>query len=445
MAKDVPEREQSDLNAPLKSILLIGINFSPELTGIGKYTGEMVDWLVENNFQCNVVTSFPYYPYWQIQKPYKNKFHTRETLKNGRLNIYRCPMYVPAQPSGMKRLIHEFTFFCSALLMVIYLLFKPKKDYIFCVAPPFHIGFLGLIYRFFKGGKILYHIQDLQIEAARELQMLKSDKAFKVLFGMERQILQRVDFVSTISSGMLKKVSKKADKEVLFFPNWVDTNAYCPLYDSAELKKLWGFHEADKIVLYSGSIGEKQGLDSILSVARHLESSNFIKFVICGTGPYKEKLIQSAKEQKLNNVHFLPLQEPHMFNNFLNMADVHLVLQKKNASDLVMPSKLTTILAVGGLALITAEPGTNLFEIINDNRMGVVIPSENLQSLEEAILRCCTIDNTAEKINGRNYAETHLDKNNILAKVMRLIGNHNFKPAQVTERHIEYLELENNI
>ena len=26
-------------------ILVYGINYSPELTGIGKYTGEMVEWL----------------------------------------------------------------------------------------------------------------------------------------------------------------------------------------------------------------------------------------------------------------------------------------------------------------------------------------------------------------------------------------------------------------
>src|SRR4051812_19440795 len=109
-----------------KSVIIIGINFSPELTGIGKYTGEMVEWLTENDFLCTVVTAFPYYPYWRTQKPYKNRFHTRETLKNGKLNIYRCPMYVPKQPTGLKRLIHEFSFFVSALAMVTYLLFKPK-------------------------------------------------------------------------------------------------------------------------------------------------------------------------------------------------------------------------------------------------------------------------------------------------------------------------------
>ncbi len=424
-----------------KSVLIIGINFSPELTGIGKYTGEMVDWLTENNFNCNVVTAFPYYPYWKTLKPYKNRFYTRETLKNGRLNIYRCPMYVPKAPSGLKRLIHESTFFLSAFVMIVYLLFKPKKDYIFCISPPFHLGFLGLFYRFFKGGEIIYHIQDLQIEAARDLQLIKSEKAFNWLFAMEANIIKRVNHISTISGGMLKKIAKKTDKDILFFPNWVDTTAYCPLYDRTELKILWGFHENDKIVLYSGSIGEKQGLESILNVAQNLiASSPFIKFVICGMGPYKEKLMSRAKEQKLNNVHFFPLQEPHQFNNFLNMADVHLVLQKKSASDLVMPSKLTTILAVGGLALITAEPGTSLFETVSDNHMGIVIPSEDLILLEEAIITCCNCENSLVKINGRSYAENHLNKNNILTRIFNKLEN---KSMVMREENaaLEFVEL----
>jgi colanic acid biosynthesis glycosyl transferase WcaI len=40
-----------------KRILIIGINFSPEPTGIGKYTGEMALWLSENGYSCDVITS----------------------------------------------------------------------------------------------------------------------------------------------------------------------------------------------------------------------------------------------------------------------------------------------------------------------------------------------------------------------------------------------------
>lgn len=45
--------------------LIYGINYAPELTGVGKYTGEMAEWLKEQGHEVRVVTAPPYYPAWQ--------------------------------------------------------------------------------------------------------------------------------------------------------------------------------------------------------------------------------------------------------------------------------------------------------------------------------------------------------------------------------------------
>jgi len=398
-------------------VLVLGINCFPELTGIGKYTGEMVNWLAENQHDTTVVTSFPYYPYWKVQAPYSGTFYKQEVFNHGKLMVYRCPMYVPETPSGIKRLIHEATFFLSSFFVVFGLLFKKKHDLIFAMAPPFHLGFLALFYRFFKGGKIVYHIQDLQVDAAKELKMLPSS-FFTVLFALERFILKRVNYVSTISEGMIKRVKAKFAKEILFFPNWVDTSNFAPIEHRDSLKQNWGFSAAEKIVLYSGSIGEKQGLDALIRIAKHLESYPHIQFVICGTGPYKEKLIDMSAAYNLLNMHFLPLQANNVFNQFLNMADVHLVLQKGDASDLVMPSKLTTILAVGGLALVTANSGTTLSDVVNEHQMGVVIVPEDETLLANTIVEITAKDMDTLRVNARAYAEQYLNKENILKKIM---------------------------
>ncbi|MFD0791997.1 WcaI family glycosyltransferase [Mucilaginibacter litoreus] len=406
-----------------KSVLILGINFYPELTGIGKYTGEMANWLSDNNYQCTVVTSFPYYPNWKMQLPYKGNWYKKEILADGNQYVYRCPMYVPAKPSGLKRIIHEMTFCLTAFFVVLRLLFKPSHDIIFCMAPPFLLGFLGLFYRFFKGGKLVYHIHDMQIEAARDLNILKSQLVFKILFGIERYILESCDFVTTVALGMKKKIALKTTKEVIYFPNWVAVNNFWPIENDLQAKSHWGFNEKDKIVLYSGSIGEKQGLEALIDIAINLKAHPFIKFVICGTGPYKDRLMEMAQEKGLKNFFFLPLQQLDVFNRFLNMADVHLVIQKKKACDLMMPSKLTNILAVGGLALVTADPGCNLYEMISEYNMGVLIPAEDNHALEKAILNCCLQNFSIQRSNGRNYVEKHLDQTNILESVLATVSS----------------------
>lgn len=412
-------------NSTSKRILMMGINFAPELTGIGKYTGEMAHWLIDQGYRCTVLTSFPYYPNWKIQPPYRGNFYKKEILRNGMLELYRCPLYVPEKPSGLRRILHDASFLLSAFLMIIYLLFKPGYSHIFCVAPPFHLGFLAMLYRFFKGGKIIYHIHDLQIEAARDLKVIRVKQVFSFLFALERLIMTHVDFVSTISLGMLKKISAKTKKLVLLFPNWVDINLFYPLYPRQHLKKEWGFQESDKVVLYSGSVGEKQGLESLISISKLLEEYRFIKFVICGNGPYQQKLEQLAKENELMNISFLPTQPLDKFNQLLNMTDVHLVLQKKNACDLMMPSKLTAIWASGGLALVTAEPGSTLHTVIHENDMAVVIECENDQLLLDAIIDCCINEHTDQHINARHYAERSLNKHQILTDLMQQL----YEPA----------------
>jgi colanic acid biosynthesis glycosyl transferase WcaI len=343
-----------------KKILLISHNFSPEPIGIGKYNGEMLSWLVNRGYDCTVVTTFPYYPFWKVQEPYTNRWYKKEVVYNAKsdatLTIYRCPSYIPSDPTGKQRALQDFSYWVTKFFMVFkFIFFKQKFDLIITIAPPFHLAYLGLMLKKFNGGKLLYHIQDMQIEAARDLKLFSKKTVLAGLFKVEHKILKDADFVSSISNGMIKKIKAKVDREISFFPNWVDTDYYFPLPNREKLKTKWGYKPDDIVYLYSGAVGVKQRLERILVTAEQLLNHQHIKFIICSSGPYKDQLHEQAKRKGLNNISFLQVQEKEVFNEFLNMADIHLVLQIADAGDLVMPSKLTTILAVGGASIITAS------------------------------------------------------------------------------------------
>ncbi|GAB1858083.1 colanic acid biosynthesis fucosyltransferase WcaI [Flavobacteriaceae bacterium MHTCC 0001] len=405
-----------------KRILLIGYNFSPEPTGIGKYSGEMIHWLADKGHDCSVVTTYPYYPYWKVQEPYyKRRFwYFKETLQfdtGGKIKTYRCPMYVPKEPSGLKRMILDLSFMVSALLQLIKLLFGKKYDLVVTVVPSFQFGLLGYFYKLFRKTKTVYHIQDLQIEAAQDLNMISSKRLIKLLYKVETFIFNKTDFVTSISEKMVSKIEIKANKSVFLFPNWSDTHFFRPLDNVDNIKTQYGFFPSDQIVLYSGAIGEKQGLESIIHAAEMLKNKNNIKFVICGSGPYKKNLMNLSSSLELSNVHFLPIQPFEKFNAFLNIADVHLVIQKSKASDLVMPSKLTTILSVGGLALVTANKNTGLYDLTKKFNMGLLVESENQEALNKGIKEALALPNKHEiRQNARSYAEEYLDQNSIMSK-----------------------------
>ena len=409
--------------------LLISYNFHPELTGIGKYNGEMIHWLAEAGYDCTVLTAYPYYPHWKVQEPYHKKrliYSTdiQEFNSGGRITVHRCPMYVPAKPSGLKRILLDFTFLISAFLKLSQLLLNNSFDTVFVVAPSFHFGLLGVLCKKLKETKFIYHIQDMQIEAARDLQMIKSSTIINILFKVEKYIFNQADVISTISENMVRKVAEKAGREIILIPNWADTSLFYPFTNRGDLKTNFGFKTTDVVVLYSGAIGEKQGLETIIQAAKFYKDNVKLKFVICGSGPYKKKLETFAQELELQNIVFMPLQRFDKFNEFLNSADVHLVIQKADASDLVMPSKLTTILAIGGLALITANKGSGLHSLVEKHKMGLLVNAENQQALNAGIQEAISQSNRSITENARQYAEDHLSIDRVMKKLENAILQH---------------------
>jgi colanic acid biosynthesis glycosyl transferase WcaI len=113
------------------------------------------------------------------------------------------------------------------------------------------------------------------------------------------------------------------------------------------------------------------------------------------------------------------------------MADLHLVIQKANVSDLVMPSKLTTILAVGGVPIVTANKNSSLYNLVEKHQMGILVDAENQHALTTGIMQAVIEDNQYIRRNARNYAETNLSidkvmlrfETSMMEKDMKLVSN----------------------
>lgn len=411
-----------------KKILLISYNYAPELTGIGKYNAEMCEYLASTGHDVKAITAYPYYPNWQVFEGYKNSWYTKEVL-NG-VKVVRCPFYIPANPTGLKRILQDFSFYISTLFVVLWQIISFKRyDVVFTPSPSFMCGFHGLLLKLFiPSTKFVYHIQDLQIDAAIDLGIIKQGWLQKLLIGIERFILNHATIVSTISTGMQQKILAKETQitDVLLFPNWVDNSRiFITKPETATISAL-GIPLDKKVFFYSGAIGEKQGLEIILEVAPTIaEKCADVVFVISGSGPYREKLKQDVVDRAITNIIFIDLQPIPVFNQLLNYAYCHLVVQKESAGDLLLPSKLTNILAVGGLSIITAVKGTTLYDVIDEHQMGVLIQPENVLAFEEAIVKLAQLNNVeVSKIseNASRYANSYLNKTSVIDTFINDIG-----------------------
>ncbi len=393
-------------------ILIYGINYAPELTGIGKYSGEMAAFFAAAGDEVEVITAPPYYPQWKIKEGYERGFHT-ESLDG--VTVHRCPLYVPSEVTGLRRILHEFSFVLSSLRYWIPRYFR-SYDQIICVSPPFHLGFPALVHKWLRGTNVLYHIQDLQVDAARDLGIIRQQWLLRLLEHAEAWLLRRVSTVSTISEGMLRKIARKgiASDNIVLFPNWVDAELVHPVSREDSARSAWNIPHKEKLVLYAGNLGEKQGLENILELADRMRDIPSVKFLIIGEGGAKARLVEESQKRQLPNLSFKSLQPLSKLAATLAAADVHLVLQKKAAADLVMPSKLTNILAVGGHALITAEQGTTLYDQVIKNHLGTLVVPEDVDALETGLREILSGQRADDCSGALTYAAEKLDKQNIL-------------------------------
>jgi len=395
-------------------ILIYGLNYTPELTGIGKYTGEFAAWLSTQNpeYEIKIVSAPPYYPAWQVSQGHINWWH--QWQQSDRLSVYRCPLWVPKNPSGLKRILHLLSFAISSFPVVLGqgLLWKP--DLVLVIAPAIACSLGAKVAASLGGSKSWLHIQDLEVDAAFEMGILSNNALKNLILSSEKWLIQKFDRVSTIAEPMQKRLLDKGidPTKLLLFPNWVDTETIFPLKLPSPMRSQLQISDDQIVVLYSGNMGRKQGLEIVIEAAKVIRNPQ-ITFILCGDGASRLELEAMAQGQE--NIRFLPLQPLENLNNLLNLADIHLMPQRADVADLVMPSKLGGILACGGAVIATAHAHTEVANIVKAAG-GIVCMPQNLKQLVKQIefLTNNSSDRQRMKIQARNYAIQNLSKHQIL-------------------------------
>ncbi|WP_382322291.1 glycosyltransferase WbuB [Hydrogenophaga sp. UC242_50] len=397
-------------------LLIYGINFAPELTGIGKYTGEMAQWLAAAGHEVRVITAPPYYPAWKVGEGHSARRYRTESWQGVR--VMRAPLWVPHQPGGLKRLLHLGSFALSSL-PVLCAQWRWKPDVVWVVEPPLMCAPAAVAFASLRGASSWLHIQDYEVDAAFDLGLIQGPTLRRWVERAERWLMRRFDRVSTISGRMVDRARRKgvAAERVLHFPNWVDISGITPLAAPSAYRAELGLAPDAVVALYSGNMGNKQGLETLAEVARLLQDEPRIQLVLGGNGSGRADL--QARCAGLPNVRFLDLQPLDRLNDWLGLADVHLLPQRADAADLVMPSKLTGMLASGRAVLATALPGTELCRVVvQDAACGLVVPPENPAALADA-LRALAADPVRRAewgANGRRYAEAELSQDVVLRR-----------------------------
>jgi colanic acid biosynthesis glycosyl transferase WcaI len=349
-------------NVGVMKLLLYSLNYAPEPVGIGKYSGELAEWLAAQGHEVRVITAVPYFPQWRARD---NRYRREQRQL---VSVLRCPLWVPQRPSGLTRLLHLASFAISSLPVLIGQ-WRWRPELVLTVAPAFFCAPGTLLLARLCGSRTRswLHIQDFELDAAFELGLLKGRWLRSLAERWERGTLRGFDRVSTISAAMRRHAVQKgvAEEQAVLLPNWVDLNIIQPQIGEARANNPYrqelGIGPEQRVLLYSGSMNKKQGLELLVEAMQRLADVPDLVWLLAGEGPSKAQL--EAATATMDQVRILPLQPAERLNDWLNLADVHLLPQKAGAADLVLPSKLLGILASGRPLVASSPAGSELGQL----------------------------------------------------------------------------------
>lgn len=209
----------------------------------------------------------------------------------------------------------------------------------------------------------------------------------KIWAWLNRRAFAHAQTVFTISDGLADALSVYVLREkIRVVPLWADTALLKPLPKN-ENRFLREHALAGKfVVMYSGNIGNTHPVEKLVDIANLLREHDDIAFVIIGDGGKRETVRRRIEETGARNVLLLPFQSREMFAHALAAADVSVVTLEVAASQVSVPSKTYSALAVGSPLLCLAGKNSELASLVHGYDVGEIFSPEEIRAAADWIL-----------------------------------------------------------
>jgi len=389
------------------SLLLLSNYYHPEPTGSAPPITDLSLWLAENDLKPDVLTARPSYPRNAVYEGYEAGQHDHEDFKN--VNVRRVKSYVAGSRGMIGRLLSETSFAAAALM-------ARRKRYrgVVCVCPSVFVVLIAPLFRA-PHGRVVAIVHDIQSGLAANLKFGMAGALTQILRRLEAWALNRCDRVIALTPGMeheLRELGVKREIEII--PPQVNVREIVPMPRQV----------GRPLLVYSGNLGKKQGLDQVLALAAELlKRSSNIDILIRGEGSERHSLEEQVAREGLSNIRFADLAPREQLSEAMAAATIHLVPQSPGGANFALPSKIFSIMAAERPYIATAEKGTPLALITARSGAGICVEPGDASSFANSVesLVSNIDDQVSLGLSGRSYVETTIDREVVCRNIIRTI------------------------
>lgn len=400
------------------NILALSINYTPEPTGFAPHVAYLCEHLADKGHSVKVITGFPFAPHWSRYKQDRRKFYIRERIKN--VDVHRLTHFIPRKPRKMiQRLLMESSF--SLIAALILLGGKNfQTDIIIYVGAQPSIAMIARFVAWWKGVPYAIVINDLAAQAAVDVGTVNTKWLAKILETFEYAAYRRAIGAIVLCPSFKKALEahQYPASRIRVIPSPVDLDMIRPVNDGHAFRKALGLKSFDFVVLFSGSMGVKQGLTNVIEAAVLLKAENpNVKWVLVGDGELRNVVEKKISEHAMGGcIYLLPFQPESQMSAMFSAADVLLLNQLSTMKDTVIPSKLLTYMAAGRPVLAAVNSKSQASILLNEAKGGIVVTPEDPLALAMAVKRLHDNQDSLQRMGLRNrkYAEKHFDRKQIV-------------------------------
>lgn len=363
-------------------LIVWGINYAPEVVGIAPHNIALCEFVQREGHDVEMVTTFAYYPEWRKRGEDRGKLYRTDHL-NG-VPVHRCWHFVPERATALKRIVHEATFALSSTIRILLL---RKPDVYVVVSPPLILGMTAWFVSRLKRAPFIFHVKDLQPDAAVGLGMLRESSFTRALYWLEAFAYKKATRVCSLSEEVIEAFRRKGvpEEKLILYPDSVVIPEESEIPAAGQFRRAHGFGTDDFLAVYSGNLGVKQGLDILLDAAELLRPHRNIRIVICGDGAARGALEAGMRQRKLENVSMLPLQSDAAYQELLVDADVSFITQQAGSGNAFFPSKLLMTAAHFCPVVTVADDESALARAVQAGGFGVNVPPGRPRELAEIL------------------------------------------------------------
>jgi colanic acid biosynthesis glycosyl transferase WcaI len=392
----------------------VSTNYAPEQAGIGPYATQTAEHWAGEGAEVHVLAGMPHYPAWRTDPAYRGVW-SRTEVRNG-VRVHRRRHTVPPRQTAARRALYEASILAHGALLPPRM---GRPDAVVAQLPSLAGGVLAARLARRCGVPFVPVVQDLMGAAAAQSGIRGGDRAATAAAAVERHVLRGAALVGVIHETFVERVAAMGvpRDRVRLVPNW--SHVAAPTAPRDDTRRRLGWPDDRTVVLHSGNMGLKQGLEVLVGAAREAPE---VLFVLMGDGNQRVHL--QACAAGLANVTFLPPAEEADFPDVLAAADVLAVTQRASVLDMSVPSKLTSYFAAGRPVVASVADAGGTAEEVRRAGAGVLVAPDDPAALLRAVRDLAADPMAADALgaHGPAYVDTRLSRTVGLARMTDLLA-----------------------